>query len=83
MSRQTQLFAQDGKLTVKAPPPELDTPTKRMREGTVKEMAKAWSDRLRSFNKERQKPILKITLRAVAKRHDQAALPRGGGGACV
>jgi hypothetical protein len=54
MSRQTQLFAQDGKLTVKAPPPELDTPTKRMREGAVEEMAKAWSDRLHLFKKQRQ-----------------------------
>jgi hypothetical protein len=55
MSKQTQLFAQDGKLTVKAPPPDPETPTKRMRTaGAVEEMAKAWSDRLRLFKKQRQ-----------------------------
>ena len=57
MSTQTQLFAQNGKWAVKAPPPQLDTPAKRMRvriEGAAHEMAEAWRDRLSSFKKQRQ-----------------------------
>ena len=57
MSTQTQLFAQNGKWAIKAPPPQLDTPGKRMRdriEGAAHEMAKAWRDRLSSFKKQRQ-----------------------------